>query len=312
MNTIEIPDRNLKIEVPENWHEMTPDQRAYCLKYAINFTGGVVTYTQFLTACFFKLANVQRTWRTYLWEKAVSPQMVSDKNANILIYAEFLLAGLFKDVSADKLEVEYDTELLPFSHVCPRVGLRSKKLYLPDVLLQSSTFGEFRHALSEMNLFFESKAEEDLNRFLAVLCRPQRQRLKQLMKDPNFDGQKREPFNPNRVEINARWTAHLKPWQKKAVLLWFAGTVQLLQTAEELNINDRVISLKELFPQPLEGEETTPPDQSAAGWKGVLMHIAKEGVFGTTTQTDQQNLFDILEWMYDQHEETKRIKRKLK
>lgn len=311
MHTLEIPSREMTIEIPGTWDEMSQAQRTYCLKTAIQFTDGQIGYEAFLVRCFFKLANIHRSWRTVLWEKAVGPDKVAEKNANIIIYAEQVVTGIFKDLRADVLEIDYDTEQMPFIEVKLRKWFKSKNFILPDVLLQNITFGEFRSAVQEMNLFFESKEEEDLNRFCAVLLRPGRKHLKKLQQQADFDGQLREPFNPHRVNINARYVSKMKAWRKKAVLLWFSTTINLIQEAEELSVNDRVISLRELFPKPAEGEKAT-NDKSAAGWKGVLNHIATEGIFGTAKETDQQNLWDVLEWMYDQHEEAKRLKRKLK
>jgi len=312
MHTLEIPDIDLTINIPENWHEMSAAQRSWCLQQAIDFNNGHITYDDFLIRTFYKLANVKRNWFTYVWENLAGKELVSRKNTNIRILAEQIVCSIFNLSDGQLIDISYNCEInpLPLIKLRPQIWKKQVQLIGPQNLIENISFGEFRTAIEEMNQYFESKVEAQLNRFIACLYRPYRANIERVRQSENFDGQLREPFNLNRIEINARLIAKIPAWKKMAVLLWFAYCVKYLQE-DDLIINGREINLSELFPKPAKGEESV-KDPSAAGWHGILIGIAKEGPFGDAEKTDKQDLFIILEHMYDQHQEGKRIKAKYK
>ncbi|MEO9474139.1 MAG: hypothetical protein ABJG41_01350 [Cyclobacteriaceae bacterium] len=203
-----------------------------------------------------------------------------------------------------------------------------KTIYGPSHMLTDLSFGEFRSALEELDEYFhlansqQPKAKSQLNRFIATLYRPERAGYQEQLRSETFDGQRREPFNRNRIDINARYAAHIDHVTKTAILLWFTYCINYLQT-EELEISGRTISLRPLFPRsarvghpeggrpvPVEGQSNSqkPKANSQNSWLSILYTLAKEGPFGSIDQTEKVGLLDVLVYMYDQYQQTQRLK----
>ena len=101
----------------------------------------------------------------------------------------------------------------------------------------------------------------------------------------------------------------MHPVYQQVILLWFTYTINYIQT-EEITISGRTITLRTLFPKSQTDGERSQVGQSGGGWTTVLNSIAKEGVFGTVAQTDKVGLFDILLYLYDEHQAAQKLKQK--
>lgn len=317
MNTIEIPDRNLTVEIASHWDEMTGRQVFYCLSTILSMGSKPVEeqLLQIKIRCFYNIADIRRSWKSILLEKIMPADWTLEKNAKIATLAKQLTSFLFSPDGG----LNYNTILNHFPSPKTR-GLIPKTLYGPADILADLTFGEFRAAIEEMNDYFElspllgdergEKSDHQLSRFIATLYRPERKHYHRLVKSETFDGQRREPFNRNRIEANARLAGHLHPVHRTAILLWFTYCINYIQT-EDIIISGRTINLKALFPkrrhpEPVEGSAGS----GGSGWTSILYHIAKEGIFGNAEATDKAGLFDVLLYMYDQDAENKRLKAK--
>lgn len=389
MTTLELEERNLTIQIPSHWDEMTPDQIFFALHVILQpnspfeggrkgKSGGQGDVTTAQIKIFYNLANIKRSWRTILWEKMMPADQVFQKNANASQLALHCTSFLFTNrhpegrsvdqtegsnlqlaTSGLQLELNYNTILNHFPKILSAKSnvlsskfyllnsfvyrlasscclLNPKYLYGPAHLLSDLTYGEFRAALEELNDYFdlvrESKAipplkggakgksagrgmskesQHQLARFLATLYRPQRKNYKAHSRSETFDGNRREPFNRNLIEKNARYTRHMHPIHQQAVLLWFTYTIHYIQT-EELTISGRTISLKQIFKKPPKNppSEEDVKGKSQNAWTSILYTIAKDGVFGSAEATDKVGLFDILLYLYDQHMENQRLKAK--
>lgn len=310
MITLELPAKNLRVNVPSTFDEMEAAQREYVLKQTVFFTNGHISREAWLINCFFALAKIKRTAKTRFYEKLYGPKWVEEKNSNAIIYAENICADLLT-LKEGHLEINYDSAEPPFAVVKPLV--MRPALHAPQASLADVTFGEFRAAVAEMNDYFSTKDDHHLNRFVACLYRPKRKHLKKHMASENFDGHTRALFNENKIDHWASIAAKLHPWQKIAVLLWFSSCIQFLKTGE-ITLPDRTLSLECLFPAPPKANkgDKTQKDPAAAGWQQVLTTIAKEGLFGNVANTDAQNLYTILVHMYDMHQANLALERKLK
>lgn len=94
-------------------------------------------------------------------------------------------------------------------------------------------------------------------------------------------------------------------------LLW--EKVMPAHIVEEKNANVSMLAHR-LFtwiftPKPTEKEKSK-STKSTGGWSSILFAISKEGVFGTIDQSDKVALFDILLYLFDQHEQNQRMKAK--
>lgn len=298
MNTLEIPERGVMVDVPGHWDEMSAKQLQSVLESAFLFCAGQLSYHDFMTRAFYKLAGIRRNWRSVMWERLRTAAQVSEKNENAFILAEQYCSFLLKKNDQDQLEVNYDSVVNRF----PILKLKGRIWYGPADLLSDLTFGEFRAAMEEMNDYFRNKDDHSLLRMIACLYRP-------APPDPEIGSvASRESLTRSKLDLHAKILKLVPEWQRLAILLWFTWCINYIQT-EDLLIEGREISLKVLFPKSEDSFENKGSGAAGLGWTGVLYAIAKEGLFGDIEKTDKAGLFDVLLFMYDNHLQAKRNKK---
>lgn len=302
MNTVELAEKSIKLTVPEHWDEMTPEDLHYCLKQAVLSASGLITPEEAKVRAMFRLLDIKRDWRTVMWERIQSEATVREKNANAYLLSEQLMGFMFRKVE-DRTEVNYETVMNHF----PVIKAGRTKLHGPGHLLSDLTYGEFRAALEEMGDYFDSKGADQhaLSRMIACLYRPERANLAEEKSWRDWDGKIQAPFNRARIEEHAKLTAKLGLVHRTAILLWFTYTISYIQK-RDLVIGGRTINLSLLFPEPVKGEE----QKKGAGFTGILYSVAETGIFGNAAATDQVGLFDILVYLYDKDNETRRARAK--
>tara|TARA_R110002020_G_scaffold475112_1_gene708630 strand:+ start:20441 stop:21346 length:906 start_codon:yes stop_codon:yes gene_type:complete len=299
MNLVEIPEREIKIEVPDHWDEMTPEQVDFCLQQAVHASLGVIEVLEAKLKCLYFLLDIQRDWKTERWERINSKDLVKHKNVKIFLLAERLITFLFKENEEGKLEVNFNTLTNHF----PELTAGKTTLYGCADMLTDLTFGEFRAAVEEMNEYFATKDQNKLSRMIACLYRPAPEDLPNRRKSLDWDGKTREPFYRARITENAIHATKLSVAHRNGILLWFTFCLNFIQK-NELTIGGSEVDFRILFSGGSEG--------SGTGWTGVLYAIAEKGIFGNTDQADQAGLFDVLLYMYDKELENRKIKAKSK
>lgn len=303
MNTLELPEKEIHLEMPSHWDEMDPAQRLYCLKQAVLASAGVIRPEEALVRCLYHLAAIQRDYQSIAMERVMSEEQRMEKQSRTWLLAEALCGFIFRKNEANELEICYETV---YNHF-PVIRAGKVKLYGPDHLLADLTFGEFRAALEEMNEYFDTRESECMARFLACLYRPERSGFAQLSQREDFDGFRREPFNRSRLPINAKHTAQVGQVVQTAVLLWFTYLVSYIQK-ETLLLGGVEVSFSSLF-----GSGSGEGHRSRGnGWVSVLHNVAKEGPFGDVEKTDRMGLFDVLLYMKDCDDQNREMKRKMK
>lgn len=308
MNQIEIPERNLKLEIPAHWDEMTPVQAKYCLRQAVLAASGIIDPDEAKVRCLYFLLDIERDAESVRKERLMSERQREEKFSRIAILCEELISFLFAVNSKGQQEINYTPVLNHF----PQVKAGKVLLYGPSHLLADLTFGELRAAVEEMQAYFDSREEEQLSRMIACLYRPERKDWESWQRAENFDGRRREPFNRAKLDNLALITARLGQVERTAILLWFSHALHYIQS-EDLIISGREINLSPLFPQPIrEDSEPIRPDQRGAGWTGVLFQLAEQKVFGEVDKADKTGFFDILVYMYEKHLENVKAKAKQK
>ena len=307
-----LTDDRTTIPVPSLWDELSSAQILAC------FTHYIAQESPSTVPVLFTIAGIRRSWRSILWERVMPAHMVEEKNAQISVLAEELTAWMF---DPETKSINYTTIINHFPSIrvkYHRFGLAHRRVIGPASLLVDLSFGEFRAAMEELDEYFTlHRSGEDpsiiahqMDRFIACLYRPQRQHFHKIVVSENFDGQQREPFNRNLIEKNARIVRHMSPALRTIILLWFTFCVRYIQT-EELIIGGRTVSLRALFPKPPEGEiHISTSKHTQGGWASILYSIAQEGLFGNAEQTDKVALFDVLLYLFDQHQRNRDLKRK--
>lgn len=302
MNTLELPEKSIHLEIPSHWDEMDHPQRLYCLKQAVLASAGVISAGEALVRCFYHLAAIERDYKSVAMERIMSEEQRMEKQSKTWLLADQLCGFIFRVNEAGKLEIFYETV---YNHF-PAVRAAKVKLYGPGHLLCDLTFGEFRAALEEMNEYFDTKEASCMHRFLACLYRPERANYSELKEREDFDGYQQEPFNRSRIEINAAHTSEIGQVVQTAILLWFSYLVGYIQK-EDLTLGGVSVNFSSLFSSG--GDE---PRSRGNGWVSVLHNVAKEGPFGDVEKTDRMGLFDVLLYMKDCDDQNREMKRKFK
>ncbi|MDB5270878.1 MAG: hypothetical protein JWP58_3918 [Hymenobacter sp.] len=120
-----------------------------------------------------------------------------------------------------------------------------------------------------------------LDNLVAVLYRPQRRPYRPLASD--YDGDRREAFNPVHVAARAAQVAHLPHLVKLAIVTWYRGCR---------------LELERVYPAVFTPAIESKAAESTDGWA----HVAREmsgPTFGTLEQTEKQLTRDVLAKMED-------------
>lgn len=287
--TVEVTERNLKIEVPSTWEEMPIKTVHYCLQQAHKMLMQQITEAQFCVHCFYKIANIQRSAKSIFLEKIKGQNWLLEKQANTYLLAKQATTFMFKtDAKSQTKEFNYDTVVNFFK----TFKLKGKFWAGPDDLLTDISFAEFRTALEELNLYLENKEEKQLSRMLAVLYRPLKNKVKLV-------------FSRESIGTHAKKLDKLPTWQRMAMLLHFTYCIHHIKS-EDLLIEGNEINFSVLFPKPKADEEAK---KTGTGWTGVLFGIAEKGIFGDIKKTDEANLFDVLLLLYDNYLQAQEVKK---
>ena len=157
----------------------------------------------------------------------------------------------------------------------PRIRVGVTYYYGPADRLKNLTFKEFVFAYNLYVAYKKYKQPERLDQLIAVLYRPKQPGL--TTQHPDYQGDLRQPFNNHLIEQRAKKMAKLPDYYKQAILIWFEGC-----------FNWMVERYEQLFST----NETT---SEAEGGLKELIHRLSGGTFGDFTQTEQTNIFDIMD-----------------
>ena len=337
MNSIEIPDIHFRAEIPSHWDEMNPVQVAFCLRQAVFASLGVITPLEAKVRCLYHLLDIQRDWKTDVWERSSSDALVQEKRSKVVILSEQLCSFIFKesdpslrgggtttkqsvneaaatrasarsdaahptsDTGHPTLEVHYNTLTNHF----PQIKAGKTLLHGPGDLLTGMTFGEFRTALVHMGDYFESKGKDQscLSRMIACLYRPAPEDLEARKKREDWDGQTRVRFNADRIAEYANHCAAMSIVHRNAVLLWFTFCIDYVKK-NPITINGIEANFSILFEGSGGGMGT--------GWSGVVYGVAEKKIFGDADDVDRRDWLEVFFYLYDKELENRRLKTKLK
>lgn len=274
-------------DIPESWEEMTNEQVRFVIKLYFEYEK-TKDYELFLYKLISYFAPIQGVFKKNKSGK--------QNNTNALIVADVLFYFLF-EFSEEGAKLSFNS----IKQCLPVFSSSGVHFYGPDDLLFDLSFAEFRSAITEMNDFFNGD-KDSLYRFAACLYRPQRKNYKQLKNSEKWDGQRKEPFNANRISIHSETLKNAEEWKLKMILLWFCNCIKHIQE-NDIIIDGKTINFNCLF----SGSENTTDNN--LGWLGVLFSFAEKGVYGDVDKTDSKGLYDILLLMLDNYNESKRLEK---
>lgn len=279
MHTIEIPERNIRIEMPEHWDECSAIQRDYILSEVSKTTSGNQTLNEFVIKLFIYLTGLKLSTNYIVRNKKGYAQHINEK---ITLLSEKLCHWPFtlKDGS---FEPNYNSVVNPY----PDLRFQNQSIKGPADLLQDLTFFQFRTALADISELFKVQSPEILNQFIATLY-------------PDDDKEKQQKI-----------IQQTPSYRKQSVLLWFTYCVNIIQSTA-LEIQGSEIDFSVLFPKPTapESEASKPQTLNNLGWTALLFEVSESGVFGTTQETDSTNLYTILMFLLKKYQDNQKLKQR--
>lgn len=304
MHKIEIPEKGIVREFPQDISEMTGEQFLYFIDKVLQYLDGQINLSQFKVSLVRRFLNIRYDFRYATLTVAEKEEI----QGNIIRLGD-LCESFFEEIEQDGKKTK--TFKLTFTrNFVPVIWCGKRKYYGPADALQDITFCEYRTAHSYFVSYLETKHEEDLDWLIAVLYRPRKpfHFLRKML--PGYNGQQRVPFtalsNPILLEKRARKVASLPKAVRYAIFLYFSGCERFLATGKPV-IDGREIDFSILY----EGSERD-PDSPDIGLIGILYGLAESKVFGSIRETDDQNLYDVMVRLYQVVKQNKSLESKMK
>lgn len=292
MNKIEISERGIVKEFPECWPEMTDDQFECVMQNWLKLMDGKINKSEFFVIVLYHFLGLKYTPLQKWKNKRLTPEQAEDKFSNIWMLTE-TLSWLFKDVEKDgqlTTWLDYSEITNPFPVLTNDSGV---ELIGPADALLNIDFGEYRQAWKHFEAFGNMRKDKDLNMLIATLFRQERTNFQEVKTSADFDGQRREAFNPNLSDHYAELVNDLPYWKKHTIYIWFFNCDQFLKT-QELELDGKLISFAPLFQKPVEPEEVETLDETDLGLTKLLFELSETKLFGDMKEVDKTKYVDIL------------------
>ncbi|MFV0376915.1 MAG: hypothetical protein ACK5JD_06375 [Mangrovibacterium sp.] len=293
MNTIEVPERNVKVEFPSCWGEMDEEQFACVVQNWLKLMDGKINPDEFMLIVLYNFMGIKRgpfhDWK----DKRLSREQLEDKFANVWQLTE-LLTWLIRVEDTE----DGPTGFLNYTEIRNRMPELENDggvfILGPADAMIDITFGEYRRAWAHFEAYTLNRKHIDLDRLIATLYRPVRENYNELKHRPDFDGHKREPFNPYLTDHYAELLKKVPFWKKYIVYTWFGNCDKFIKE-EELELDGRPLTFAPLFTRKKQtDEELETLDENDLGLTGLLYMIAESKLFGDSSQVDRTDYIDIL------------------
>ena len=284
MNKIEIPAKNIVINVPSEIDEMTNDQFVKYVFYVLRYLDGKINENQFKISLTVILMDI-RLGLFYPFMKSEKKRELEDKLVRISQLME-----TFIDEKNDKGAREF--KLKSVRNFIPKI----LNYYGPGNCFENLTYCEYRTARGYFKSYATDTKEDDLNKMIAVLYRPSKRFwfLQKYFK--SSDGERRIGFksksNPiyfqRRTKIISKVPFHIR----YAVFIYFSACEDFLKTGKPM-VDGIELDLSKLY-----NKDSSDSRKTDIGMVGLLYSLAETAVFGNIEQTDNSNLWDIMIRLY--------------
>jgi hypothetical protein len=186
------------------------------------------------------------------------------------------------------------------------------KLRMPAHRMENSTFIEFVYAEEFYAAILEGEnTEENINKLVAVLCRPARwwsngEDPRVPLSDEHIEkyseviGLKEEGWKPTRANLRATWYGIA--WEERFAVYFYYYHVRK--------------ELRDMYPNVFRKKTATSEDQidftSHYRWRGVLHNLVESGTFGKWDDTCNINLHVVLDHLNYNQDRFKEMEMKLR
>lgn len=293
MNKIEIPERNISTEYPSSWDELTDLQFACVMQNWLKVIDGKINLHEFKVIVLYNFLGITRSPFNNWKDKRLSKEQLENKFSNIWQLTQ-TLEWLFTYTNTPG----NNTVDLSYTEITNRLPVIDPGWEVPFVGpvsgLLDITFAEYCSAWQHYENYINNRTNAELDYLVATLYRPERHNYNQLKFTPAFDGNRREPFNPNLTQHYADLLAEVPFWQKYVILLWFLNCDRLIKEGE-LTLAGKPICFESIFTVPgNNSDEVETLDENDLGLTGLLFMIAESNLFGGPDQVNHTGYIDIL------------------
>lgn len=282
MNTLDIPHLGEQIEYASRMDELNPGQFAEYCRLFVELKAARITLDDFYVQMAVELLDIHvpAGYHRYSSDKKMA---IAD---NLRQVTETLQWLLVTTEEAGTLRVEPNLDFA--RNLMPMLGPSRG----PADALQNITLGEFRDALGHAQNYAQTLDEQHLNLMCSVLYRPNMLTWYLRSRRPNWNGDRRYPYNASRAEAEAYRFARYPFHLRYGAYLCFNAGLNFLRTGT-VTIEGNEISFGVLW----EGSSSTQA-QPGIGMAGVLFSLAETGVFGTLPHVERVNLYEGLARLY--------------
>lgn len=302
MHSIDIPEKNIHVDYPSQWEELTGEQYDYVMQQVIKLEDRKLTIEEFKLLVLYHFLGINLTPFALKKENRLTPDQLEQKYQNVWQMTQTLDYFFVLEEKEGKMlyRLNYDS----VKNFIPFIDIEGHVFYGPGHGLTDCSFAEYRNAFDAYRNYTVKKEIAELNKLVAILYRPERINYQDIQNSVEFDGQRREKFNYHLVEYRAVIIDGLPYFKKYAIYLFFRNCDLFFRT-EEIEVSGKKICFKALFE---EGEDKG----ESLGLNSLLFSMADAGTFGNIKETDEANVYDIFLKLYDAKLKYDEFKRKNK
>ena len=287
MITLEIPETNRTLYLPEDLRECDTKQYTDVCGLIYKFNTGKLNYDAFRVQALYKLLNLTPTKRD------LSEIEDLEKNANV--YGLSALIDSFFEANSEQSEAPVIKQDYVNNHI-PFLQPLWHKYYGPSDQFRNINFGEYTDAI---NLYLEYEKTKD-ETYLSIIAAIFYRKKRKLHKLRNFlfkhQSDVREAYNENTVDLRAKTFQKANKGELYGFYLFLASFHKYL-TSCVLNLNGNEINIGMLFQD--SGEKQVTSNLPGIGLKSIEYQISESGVFGNNKAVRETNLWEILIRLYD-------------
>lgn len=269
-----------RFETKDSWNALDLKEQYYCLE---------VLSVPIPEGADYNTEMVQKMNAIALYLLGITPQYVEDYRLSCveayneadgnLLFAESWLE-LIEQVSScvvekkyidvegeDEQQMVYATRLTLTKCPYPTLDMGALPLIASDDALSNATFGELVQLLTYWQRFNKKGDYSLINKCLAIVWRQHKPRTKENIRQ-NYEGDRREPYNPFTVTLRENFFILTDPSVKRLLWFWLTCCLQ-----EIIKANDAVFNPKE---SKYQYSEYYKKQLAQFGYAGLVMAFSKE------------------------------------
>jgi hypothetical protein len=269
MNTIEVPERGHKFNIPSHLGECTPEEYVDICELLFRYQSGEIDYLQFRYAAVYRFLNMVPK------NKKLSEVQEQDMNSNIYMISELIDDFFVKDEDGQLIiRQEY------YHNPIPTIPLPIGSYYGPQDYLRDVTFGQYVDALNIFATYAVHTEPELLYNLAAIFYR-----------------KKGIKYKSSDIENRTKKLQHTGFGYIYGVYL-FLASFQHYITSATVTWEGKKLDLSILF-KSHNTDSSSASSMPGLGMKATAFSLAESGVLGTLKNVNNTNLWEVLLLMYD-------------